>query len=275
MKSTGVKEYYESEATDYNKEFYESKNSYPTLLYRQNYILGMIKNINLPPEAKILDAGCGPGDLLLAIDKKYQSLNGIDIAEEMVNIANQKLLTKSNSENEITFKCGDIENLDFGDSQFDLIICSGVIEYLKDDIIWMQEIKRVLKPEGYLILNVTNKYSVRKWTSGLVEKLKSSKAILSFMNFVKVKILKKGKIHHFPFKPRVHSPKKFDKYLQANGFTKLSHNYFDFAVYPAPFDTLLGFFTTPIKKYLERFSQRNMVLHGTGYIVCGKRKTKL
>jgi ubiquinone/menaquinone biosynthesis C-methylase UbiE len=271
MKNTRVKEYYESEATDYNQEFYESKNSYPTLRYRQNYILNMIKSLNLSNESTILDAGCGPGDLLLAIDKKYSALNGIDIAEEMIVIANKKLHTQTNLNNQITFECGDVENLNFPDLQFDVIICSGVIEYLKDDEGWLKEIKRVLKPDGYLILNVTNKYSVRKWTSGFVEKLKSIKPFLNFMNFIKTKVLKKGKIHHFPFKPRVHSPKKFDKFLKTNGFTKISHNYFDMAIFIAPFDTLFWFITTPIKKYLERFSHRNLLLHGTGYIVCAKQ----
>jgi len=269
MKNTRLKDYYESEAKDYNQEFYESKNSYPTLQYRQNYILDMIKHLNLSTEATILDVGCGPGDLLLAIDTQYSALQGIDIAEEMVNIANQKAISKQ--KNHIKFECGDIENLRFENASFDLIICSGVIEYLKDDIEWLKEIKRVLKPEGFLILNVTNKYSVRKWTSGLVERFKSIKPIFNFMNFVKVKVLKKGKIHYFPFKPRVHSPKKFDKFLTANGFLKVSHNYFDMAIFPAPFDTLLSFITTPIKKHLERYSRRNMVIHGTGYIVCAKR----
>lgn len=271
MKNTGVKEYYETEAVDYNKEFYEADSKYPTLRYRQNYILKMIKNLNLQESSTILDAGCGPGDLLLALDTPFSTLQGIDIAEEMVNIANQK--SKKNQKNYIKFECGDIENLRFENSSFDLIICSGVIEYLKDDIIWMKEIKRVLKPEGYLIVNVTNKYSVRKWTSGLVDKLKSVKLFLNWMNFIKVKILHKGKIHYFPFKPRLHSPSKFDKYLFDNGFKKITHNYFDFAVLPSPCDTIFGFITTPIKKYLERYSEKNMKLNGTGYIVCAKQVT--
>jgi len=270
MKQTGVKEYYESEAVEYNQEFYESDSKYPTLRYRQNYILKMIKNLNLSDNSKILDAGCGPGDLLLSLEQNFESITGIDIAEEMVSIANKKL--ESRKSKNIVFQCGDIENLEFANSEFDLIICSGVVEYLKDDIVWMNEIKRVLRPDGYLIVNITNKYSVRKWTSGCVEKLKSFKPFLNFMNFIKMKILRKGKVHYFPFKPRLHSPSKFDKYLIKNGFEKITHNYFDFAIFPSPFDTLFGFITTPVKKSLERYSERNMKFNGTGYIVCVKRR---
>ena len=270
MKKSEVKAYYEEEAYDYNEEFYEKKSAYPTLIYRQTYILEMIKEIQLPKESKILDVGCGPGELLLELRGDYEFLAGIDIAQEMITIANNKLEKKS-SNKKLIFEVGDIENLRFDDNTFDLIICSGVIEYLKDDEGWIKEIKRTLKPGGYLIINVTNKYSIRKWTSGPIEKLKSSKILLNLMNIIKDKVLGKGMIHFFPFKPRLHVPKKFDAYLFENGFKKINHNYFDFAVLPAPFDTLFSFITTPIKKYLEKFTRRNMVINGTGYIVKAKK----
>ena len=266
MKKSDIKAYYEDEAYDYNEEFYEKKSAYPTLIYRQNYILDMIKEIQLTRDSKILDVGCGPGELLLELRGDYEFLAGIDIADEMITIANNKLEKKMSNKN-LIFEVGDIENLRFEDKTFDLIICSGVIEYLKNDEGWMKEIKRTLKPGGYLIINVTNKYSIRKWTSAPIEKLKSSKILLYLMNIIKEKVLRKGKIHYFPFKPRLHSPHKFDAFLVENGFIKINHNYFDFAVLPAPFDTLFSFITTPIKKALERYTRRNMVINGTGYIV--------
>ena len=270
MRKSDIKAYYEDEAYDYNSEFYEKKIAYPTLIYRQNYILDMIREAHLPRDSKLLDVGCGPGELLIKLSEDFDQLMGIDIANEMITIANQKLENRSSNKN-IVFEVGDIENLRFEDKTFDLIICSGVIEYLKDDEGWMKEIKRTLKPGGYLIINVTNKYSIRKWTSAPIEKLKSSKILLNLMNFIKEKVLRKGKIHYFPFKPRLHSPYKFDAYLLENGFMKINHNYFDFAVLPAPFDTLLSFIITPIKKALERYSRRNMVINGTGYIVQVKK----
>lgn len=271
MKDSKVKEYYKEEAIAYNQEFYEQNSAYPTLIYRQNYILEMIREIKLPREAKILDVGCGPGELLLELIEEFDQMVGIDIADEMVSIANIKKAKLPHNEN-ITFEVGDIEGLRFDSNSIDVIICSGVVEYLKDDTGWMDEIKRVLKPSGYLIINVTNKFSIKKWTSGLVEGLKSSQLLLKLMNFVKVKVLNKGKIHYFPFKPRLHSPRRFDRYLKENGFQKINHNYFDFAILPAPLDTLFGVLTTPINKRLEKYSRKNMVLNGTGYIVKVKKQ---
>jgi ubiquinone/menaquinone biosynthesis C-methylase UbiE len=233
----------------------------------------MIKELQLPKESKILDVGCGPGELLFAISDDFEFLTGIDIAQEMIDIANKNLEHKSSNKN-LIFELGDIENLKFDDKSFDLIICSGVIEYLANDEEWISEIKRVLRSDGYLIINVTNKYSIRKWTSGLVDKMKSSKILLNMMNILKDRIMGKGKIHLFPFKPRLHSPREFDGYLHQNGFTKINHNYFDFAVLPAPFDTLFDFITIPIKKFLERYTRKNMVFNGTGYIVKAEMNRK-
>jgi ubiquinone/menaquinone biosynthesis C-methylase UbiE len=272
MKDSKVKAYYEEEAIAYNQEFYEQNSAYPTLIYRQNYILEMIREIKLPKEAKVLDVGCGPGELLLELIEDFNYMIGLDIADEMVSIANIKKAKLPHSEN-LTFEVGDIEALRFKSNEFDLIVCSGVIEYLKDDTEWIKEVKRVLKPGGYLIINITNKFSIRKWTSSLVERLKSSRILLKLMNFIKEKVLGKGKIHYFPFKPRLHSPGRFDAYLIKNGFQKINHNYFDFAILPAPLDTILGIITTPIKKRLEKYTRKNMVFNGTGYIVKAKKNS--
>jgi hypothetical protein len=86
--------------------------------------------------------------------------------------------------------------------------------------------------------------------------------------------LGKGKLHHFPFKPRLHSPKDFDQFLASKGFEKLSHNYFGFFILPAPLDTLLSFITNPIRKRLENYSERNMKRTGNGYLVYARLTLK-
>ena len=271
MKDQNVKAYYEKEAYEYDEQFYVKEGSYPTLRYRHNYMLKMVGEINLPENAKILDVGCGPGEMVRDLIKAGREIHGIDIAIEMVNIAKEKIKNSPFKDANVHLAVGDIEKLTFEDDFFDLIIVSGVVEYLKDDETWLAEINRTLKKGGFLIINVTNKYSVAKWTSGLFEKAKSNKRMFNFFNFFKEKVLNKGKLHYFPFRPRVHSPKGFDSLMAQNGYEKIRHNYFDFAIFPAPLDTLLGFVTTPLRRYMEKFSQRNMVFNGTGYIVLFKK----
>lgn len=267
MKNSKVKEYYESEAHDYNKEFYLNPGEYPTLRFRHAHILKMVSTLELGPQHRVLDVGCGPGEMLVDLAKIGCEVHGMDIAQEMVEIAQERLSSTRELLNPTHIAQGDIENLTYQNDFFDLIICSGIVEYLKDDTKWLAEITRTLKPNGHLIINVTNKYSIRRWTVAPIEALKSIGFVFSIANFIKEFVLDRGKLHFFPFKPRVHSPSAFDSLMDQHGFSKISHSYFDFALLPAPLDTVLGFALTKIRKSMERFHKYNMKLNGTGYIV--------
>jgi len=48
----------------------------------------------------------------------------------------------------------DIMHMPFQDQTFDVVFCSHVLEHVKDDIRAMQEIRRVLKPGGWAMLQV-------------------------------------------------------------------------------------------------------------------------
>lgn len=266
MRNNKVKNYYDDVAVDYNLDHYINTNSYPTLIYRHNYILDMLTRIDITPDFRILDVGCGPGALIQDMTKYKCELVGIDIAEEMITIAKDKIGAETLAKNKILLDTGDIENLKFPDNHFDIIICSGIVEYLQDDKLWMQEIKRTLKDGGYLIINVTNRYAVRRWTMGLLNKVKRSKLVFSALNFFKEKVLRRGKLDYFPFTPRTHSPSGFDRLMQDNGMKKITHDYFDFSILPYPLDTFLGFVMLPARRSLEKHSKKNMVLSGTGYL---------
>ncbi len=48
----------------------------------------------------------------------------------------------------------DIHQIPFGENHFDAVLCNHVLEHVKDDILAMSEINRVLKPGGWAILQV-------------------------------------------------------------------------------------------------------------------------
>ena len=48
----------------------------------------------------------------------------------------------------------DIHQIPFGDNTFDVVLCNHVLEHVADDLKAMTEIKRVLKPGGWAILQV-------------------------------------------------------------------------------------------------------------------------
>ena len=53
----------------------------------------------------------------------------------------------------------DIQSLSFNDNEFDIILCSHVLEHVVDDNASMKELFRVLKPGGYAIIDVPVDYN--------------------------------------------------------------------------------------------------------------------
>jgi SAM-dependent methyltransferase len=56
----------------------------------------------------------------------------------------------------------DVQAMPFASEEFDVVICNHVLEHVQDDNKAMAEIYRVLKPDGYAILQVPTDYSMEK-----------------------------------------------------------------------------------------------------------------
>jgi len=272
VQNSKVKNYYDMEAEDYNNIFYIKDDEYPPLKFRHKYILEMISEESLSENSTILDAGCGPGELVIDLSKRFNNIFGIDISDEMIRIAVKKQNERDLKGKSILFGVGDIEKLDFQCNYFDVVVCSGVVEYLENEDLWIKEVKRVLKTDGLLIVNVTNKYAVRRWTMPFFTAVKSLHGVYFVLNFIKTNLLGKEKLNRFPFRPRVHCPSEFDDFLKSSGFEKISHNYFDFSLLPYPLDTLFDFLLLKIRKNMEKKSHSDAWLTGNGYIVKCRKK---
>ncbi len=114
----------------------------------------IIEMAKIKPRDKVLDVGCGSGNLTLTA-KKYVgtsgSVYGIDAAPEMIEVAKGKA---SRSQLEAFFDVGLIEKLPFPDATFDVVISRLVIHHLPDDLKQrgFAEVFRVLKPNGRVFL---------------------------------------------------------------------------------------------------------------------------
>ena len=114
----------------------------------------IIKMAKIKPGDKVLDVGCGSGNLTLTA-KKYVgasgSAYGIDAAPEMIEVACKK--AKRNGF-EAIFEIGLIEKIPYLDATFDVVINRLVIHHLPDDLKrrGFAEIFRVLKPGGHFFV---------------------------------------------------------------------------------------------------------------------------
>ncbi|MDQ3238906.1 MAG: class I SAM-dependent methyltransferase [bacterium] len=109
---------------------------------------------NIAPGSKILDLGCGTGELLFKLAQKYPAnveFVGIDISEEMLKQAKSKL----DSFKSVSLHSGDIEQVSYPDEYFDLIVSIGVMHYIQNPKIMTKEAFRVLKREGsYMLIDM-------------------------------------------------------------------------------------------------------------------------
>ncbi len=101
---------------------------------------------------RILDLGCGTGRHLLFLLKKGFEVYGLDGAPNGLEIA-KNWLTEENLSSELT--CQKIEHeFPYKDSFFDAVISIQVIHHnlMKDIVFTVNEIKRILKTEGFIFL---------------------------------------------------------------------------------------------------------------------------
>ena len=91
---------------------------------------------------KVLDIGCAKGFLVKAFHDLGVQAEGTDISEYAIKLA-PKQVRKN-----LHIVDSDLEPLPFPNNSFDLIICMGTLEYMKNHKHAIKEIKRVLQPKG-------------------------------------------------------------------------------------------------------------------------------
>src|SRR5688572_19040771 len=157
--------FYTSTAADYHRSHYIDPIAYSPLQWRQRYVEMMIDRLSLPRGARILDVGCGPGELIVSLLGRGFDVWGVDISQGMVDEA-IKGVRSNGWPNFSQVAVGDIERLDFEANTFDVVVAAGVIEYQRTDDPALREMNRVLKPGGHVIINVTNGLSHLNFIDG-------------------------------------------------------------------------------------------------------------
>lgn len=120
------------------------------------------KEVQVNGDLKILDAGCGTGNLLKKISQvSFNSkFVGIDSSEEMLSRAKKKFLSNPS----VTLRHADLDKkLEFPDDSFDCIVSSNALYALKDPKMIISEFHRLLKPHGKLVF--TNPHNNAKFSN--------------------------------------------------------------------------------------------------------------
>jgi 2-polyprenyl-3-methyl-5-hydroxy-6-metoxy-1,4-benzoquinol methylase len=110
----------------------------------------ILKLLEKDEHASLLDLGCGEGTWTLAVAERIgtKEIHGVEIAEDLIEKAVQKGLVVVRSDLN--------ERFPFDSNFFDVVHANQVIEHVVILDSFVEEIYRVLKPGGYVILSTEN-----------------------------------------------------------------------------------------------------------------------
>ena len=117
------------------------------------YVFDQILRGNITAEMRVLDAGCGYGRNLVYLLREGCEVFALDASEEgvaHVRALAAELAPQLPAEN---FHVGTIEKMDFPDGFADVVICSSVLHFARDEqhfLAMVSELWRVLRPGGML-----------------------------------------------------------------------------------------------------------------------------
>lgn len=134
---------------------------------------------------RVLDLGCGPGGFMLATAPLCRELVGADITPSFVEVANQSLAAAglTNAKAELI----EPGRIPFGDGTFDCILMVDTIHHLEDARVTMEDVHRVLRPGGTLLIFEPNKRNPALWLMCLLDS--NEHGLLRLGTFSKYKAL--------------------------------------------------------------------------------------
>ena len=127
------------EKGDYHRNLDKNWKYYPVYVHKMNYVRSVMDRYRTI--SKIVDLGCGEGVLVEEYRNKGYDITGVDY-----NFSSDYVLK------------GDITNLEMASDTYDLVMALDILEHLihEDQPKAIQEIKRILKPDGLFLASIPN-----------------------------------------------------------------------------------------------------------------------
>lgn len=115
-------------------------------LHRYAYAIPYVK------EKVVLDIACGEGYGSNILSKYSKNVIGVDISVQVIDHAKKKYVN-----NNLIFKVGDVTDIPLENNIVDVVVSFETLEHIKDHEGMFREIKRVLKPNGIIIISTPEK----------------------------------------------------------------------------------------------------------------------
>ncbi|MFC1727120.1 class I SAM-dependent methyltransferase [Patescibacteria group bacterium] len=121
---------------------------------------------NIPPGKSLIDIGAGFGRHTQVYLSKFQKIVLIDASSKLLELAKKKFRRYP----QISYKNARIEKIPFKSNQFDVALVIRVSHHLPSLEKPFKEISRILKPQGFLILEFANKTNLKRTIKSLLKR---------------------------------------------------------------------------------------------------------
>ena len=160
---------WEKLAHRYNDQWVQKYSLRPTRREVKKYVLPLLEKNK---ELKILDVGCGTGQLISEISELYPSVDylGIDVAKNMIRVARE-----SNRGAKIRFLNVSVDDF-VCDEQFDVIICTHAFPYFPDKNAAARKMSDLCSMGGKIIIVSSSTNNLKDLFINLLVKTRTSKA---------------------------------------------------------------------------------------------------
>ena len=112
---------------------------------RRRIIKSVLESVFKKRNLRILDWGCGPGGNFSFL-KEFGVVTGVDSSDESVQACQNKGISN-------VIKANSLEEF-HSELPFDLIVNLDVLEHIPGDEAYLREVRRVLRPDGYILITV-------------------------------------------------------------------------------------------------------------------------
>lgn len=145
---------------------------FPSNKVRMETTLGEVDTLKI--KGKLLDIGCGTGQLVIELLKRKNDVVGIDIAAKMIEASKENLVKEGlKADPDNVFKTLDLAELPkrYARADFDAVVALGVLEYLDSDAELFGALGKIVKKGSYLLVDCRNKFfnlfSLNQYTTHL------------------------------------------------------------------------------------------------------------
>jgi len=173
----------------------------------------------------VLDIGCGPGTMAQELLTVGEEVYGLDISPAMIAKARHEA-SRMEQGGRLHFQVGDAECLPFPDQYFDAVVCAGVLRYLSSWKKGVDEVSRVLKPNGVVVMTFYWKFSLQWFAMCFLYR-----PLLPLISLIKGRSVKECLLR-YKAEPLPLSYRKVKGKCRAAGFADLQTQHAGFDVFP-------------------------------------------